>query len=119
MLFRSSNPEFSNHVKKIQNWSSRWWLPGTEYNRSFNEHILKHATNWVGNYTETYFDLNCLMINETNIIMLGYNSNLEKHLKDRGITVHWVPFRTRTFWDGGMHCLTVDIRRESSKETVL
>jgi len=24
---------------------------------------------------------------------------------------HSLPFRTRTFWDGGLHCITLDIRR--------
>jgi hypothetical protein len=39
---------------------------------------------------------------------------LARSLEQHGITVHWVPFRTRSFWVGAMHCLTVDIRRDSS-----
>ena len=82
----------------------------------FNDHIVQHAQDWVGNYTETYFELNCLSINESNVIMLAENEKLAEDLARRGITVHWVPFRTRSFWDGAMHCLTVDIRRRSSAE---
>lgn len=85
-------------------------------NKTFNDHIVKHAQDWVGNYTETYFELNCLSINENNVIMLAQNEPLAKTLQNHGITVHWVPFRTRSFWDGAMHCLTVDIRRRSSIE---
>lgn len=85
-------------------------------NRMFNNHIVQHAQDWVGNYTETYFELNCLSINESNVIMLAENEALAKTLQQHGITVHWVPFRTRSFWDGAMHCLTVDIRRQSSVE---
>ena len=85
-------------------------------NHMFNEHIIKHAQDWVGNYTETYFELNCLSIDESNVIMLAENEQLAEDLGRRGITVHWVPFRTRSFWDGAMHCLTVDIRRQSSIE---
>lgn len=99
--------------------------PGAEYNgnfysddivfnRAFNQHVIKHAQNWVGNYTETFFELNCLVINEHNVVMLGYNGALEKTLNQYGIKVHWVPFRCRGFWDGGMHCITLDIRRQSS-----
>jgi hypothetical protein len=95
-------------------WNGKWWFPGQGPQPSFNEHIIKHAQDWVGDYTETYFDLNCLVIDEANVLMLGYNQALEKILQGHGITVHWVPFRTRTFWDGGMHCLTLDIRRSSS-----
>jgi hypothetical protein len=83
-------------------------------NRMFNEHIIKHAQDWVGCYTETFFELNCLVIDEQNVIMLAENELLAETLARHGITVHWVPFRTRSFWDGAMHCLTVDIRRQSS-----
>jgi len=85
-------------------------------NRTFNDHVIKHAQDWVGNYTETYFELNCLVINENTVMMLAENEQLANDLAQRGITVHWVPFRTRSFWDGGMHCLTVDIRRQSIVE---
>jgi hypothetical protein len=83
-------------------------------NHSFNQHIVQHALDWVGNYTETYFELNCLVVNESNVIMLAENHQLAQDLDAHGITVHWVPFRTRSFWDGGVHCLTVDIRRQST-----
>lgn len=85
-------------------------------NRTFNDHVIRHAQDWVGNYTETYFELNCLVINENTVMMLAENEILANDLARRGITVHWVPFRTRSFWDGGMHCLTVDIRRQSTIE---
>jgi N-dimethylarginine dimethylaminohydrolase len=85
-------------------------------NKAFNDHVIKHAQDWVGNYTETYFELNCLSIDEKNVVMLGENDLVAEELQRRGITVHWVPFRTRSFWDGAMHCLTVDIRRQSTVE---
>lgn len=102
---------------KFSKENGKWWLPSTKHSRSFNEHVIKHAHDWVGNYTETYFELNCLVIDECNVMMLGYNLELEKALNEHGITVHWAPFRTRSFWDGGLHCLTVDIRRNSSNLT--
>ena len=85
-------------------------------NRMFNDHIIAHAQDWVGNYTETYFELNCLSIDESNVVMLAENEALASTLQQHGITVHWVPFRTRSFWDGAMHCLTLDIRRQSTVE---
>jgi len=97
-------------------WNGKFWDPAVKTTRSFNEHVIQHALDWVGDYRETYFELNCLVINEQNVVMLGYNEALEKDLAQHNITVHWVPFRTRSFWDGAMHCLTVDIRRQSSIE---
>jgi len=105
-----SSPEFKKHKKKIM-FNGKWWLPDVTTNRSFGKHIKQHAVDWVGDYTETYFELNCLVIDEQNVIMLGGNKNLELQLAKHDIQVHWVPFRTRCFWDGGMHCLTVDIHR--------
>ena len=110
-----TEPEFATHMKQKPKGNGKWWLPSVQQNKSFNNHIIEHAQNWVGNYTETYFELNCLVIDEANVLMLGQNSALEKKLKEHGITVHWVPFRTRSFWDGGLHCLTVDIRRNSKE----
>lgn len=120
-----TNPEFYHHTTFASNEksnakrkalvNSKWWIPSLEANQSFNNHILEHAQTWVGNYTETYFELNCLVINESNVMMLGENPVLEKKLNKHGINVHWVPFRTRGFWDGGLHCLTVDIRRNSKE----
>lgn len=85
-------------------------------NRMFNNHVVQHAQDWVGNYQETYFELNCLVIDESNVVMLSENHELAQELSRHGIHVHWVPFRTRSFWDGAMHCLTVDIRRQSTIE---
>lgn len=97
-------------------YNGKFWDPVVKHNKSFNDHVIKHALDWVGCYTETYFELNCLVINESNVLMLAQNEHLERELKQRGITVHWVPFRARSFWDGAMHCLTVDIRRQSDIE---
>lgn len=85
-------------------------------NQAFNDHVIQHAQDWVGQYTETYFELNCLVINESTVVMLGENEAVFKDLERRGITVHWVPMRTRPFWDSGVHCMTVDIRRQSTLE---
>jgi hypothetical protein len=97
-------------------YNGKFWDPAVNTNRTFNDHIVKHALDWVGDYRETYFELNCLVINERNVVMLSKNERLAEDLEKRNITVHWVPFRARSFWDGAMHCLTVDIRRQSTIE---
>jgi hypothetical protein len=112
-----NEPTYSQHTKYPPpggEYNGKFYAEEVSFNRAFNDHVIRHAQTWVGNYTETFFELNCLVINESNVMMLGYNGALEKTLNDRGITVHWIPFRCRGFWDGGMHCITVDIRRQSS-----
>ena len=93
-------------------YNGKFYADDVTFNGSFNDHVIRHAQDWVGDYTETYFELNCLVLNEHNVVMLGYNESLEKTLSEHGITVHWVPFRCRGFWDGGMHCITLDIHRQ-------
>jgi glycine amidinotransferase len=94
-------------------YNGKFWNTTVGANKRFNDHIIQHAQDWVGCYTETYFELNCLVIDENNVVMLAENHELAETLSRHGITVHWVPFRARSFWDGAMHCLTVDIRRQS------
>jgi hypothetical protein len=105
-----------NQSRQHPHYNGKFYDTTVGTNRMFNDHVIKHAQDWVGNYTETYFELNCLSIDEANVIMLAENEALAQKLEKHGITVHWVPFRTRSFWDGAMHCLTVDIRRQSSVE---
>jgi hypothetical protein len=112
-----NNPTYTQHIKYPPpggEYNGKFYAEEISFNRSFNDHVIRHAQDWVGNYTETFFELNCLVINESTVMMLGHNESLEKTLAARGITVHWVPFRCRGFWDGGMHCITTDIRRRSS-----
>jgi hypothetical protein len=116
----TSAPEFKSHqhyYKTSNNHSNgKWWLADMKHSLAFNEHIVQHALTWVGDYTETFFEVNCLVIDEKNVIVLGEHDIIFRKMEEYGITAHSIPFRTRTFWDGGMHCLTLDIRRQTKIE---
>ena len=110
-----ASPAFSTRqLQQGPSYNGKWWDTGSTLNQTFNDHIVKHALDWVGNYTETYFEVNCLVIDQKNILMLGENERVFRELEQHGITAHSLPFRTRTFWDGGLHCLTLDIRRQDT-----
>jgi hypothetical protein len=112
-----SQPEFSKHTlawRTGPGHNGKWHVPGVSDSAKFNDHVIKHAQDWVGDYTETYFEVNCLVIDEKNVLMLGENEGVFRELERHGITAHSLPFRTRTFWDGGLHCITLDIRRQDS-----
>jgi hypothetical protein len=57
------------------------------------------------------------MLDEKNLLCIdsvnAYDP-LYEELEKHGVTVHALPWRTRGFWDGGMHCITLDIRRKST-----
>lgn len=58
------------------------------------------------------------MIDEKNMICIdtsGLHEPLFNLLHKEGINVHVVPWRTRSFWDGGIHCITLDVRRKAKK----
>jgi hypothetical protein len=115
----TGSPEFSKHYRQRvtnNNYNGRWWVPDMKPSRAFNEHIIKHAQTWIGDYTETFFEVNCLVIDEKNVLVLGEHEAIFRKMEEYGITAHPIPFRTRTFWDGGMHCLTLDIRRQTKLE---
>jgi hypothetical protein len=114
-----SQPEFLHHKNAgfrpgPRGTGGKWWMPGMEQSNAFNEYVLKHARDWIGDYTETYFEVNCLVIDEKNVLTVGENEAVFRELEKQGITAHPMPFRTRTFWDGGLHCITLDIRRQDS-----
>jgi len=40
-------------------------------------------------------------------------------LDKRGITCHIAPIRHNHFWDGGIHCLTLDVKRNGNRRKVV
>ena len=85
-------------------------------NRAFNQHVQNNARDWIGNFEETVFEVNMLVLDERNVVAMKDYPPLTKWLDERGITVHFFDLRTRSFWDGGWHCFTLDICREDSKK---
>jgi len=55
-------------------------------------------------------------VDEKNVIMSGYNETAFRTLLRYGITPHITPWRHRFFWDGGIHCITLDLDRQDSKK---
>jgi len=92
--------------------NGRWWTEENNfYSPIFNEHVNQKAKAWVGDSTETVFEVNMLVFDEKNVICIAEHDQLFKKMETIGITPHVVDFPTRHFWDGGIHCITTDIRR--------
>ena len=93
----------------------RWWIPGEENNQDLIDFVSTWMDDWVTYVEETVFDVNMLVIDEKNIICNNYNKNLFDALDRWGITAHLVNFRHRYFWDGGLHCITSDLKRRGEQ----
>jgi len=98
-------------TKQRQFFGGNWWVDGRDY-QIYSDLITKRAQNWVGDFRETVFEVNMLVIDEKNVMCISENEAALRELERLGITPHVVDFRARNFWDGGLHCLTVDIERE-------
>lgn len=85
-------------------------------NQTFAQHIQHVAKDWVGNFRETVFEVNMLVLDDKNVVAMKDYPPLTEWLYKKGITVHCFDLRTRSFWDGGWHCFTLDIHREDSKK---
>jgi hypothetical protein len=90
----------------------RWWIPGFEYDQDVVDVVESWLGHWTGYVEETVFDVNMLIIDPKNVMVFNYNKQVFDALERYGITAHIVPFRHRYFWDGGIHCVTLDLHRE-------
>lgn len=94
----------------------RWWIKGSEYDQELIDYVETWLQDWVGYAEESVFDVNILVIDQQNIVVNGYNKTAFEAFKRHNITPHICPIRHRYFWDGGIHCVTLDLDREGTMQ---
>ena len=95
----------------------KWWLPGEEDNNEFTNFVETWLQDWVGYVEETVFDVNVLVLDEHHVcVSQDDNEQVNEFLKKHKMEPVYVPWRHRYFWDGGLHCITLDLEREGSQE---
>lgn len=106
----------------VKGWSQlkkknkgKWWIPGYENDNELIHFVETWMQDWVGYVEESVFDVNCLVIDESNILVSNYNKKAFDAFERHGITPHIAPWRHRFFWDGGLHCVTLDLDREGER----
>jgi hypothetical protein len=93
-----------------------WWSPGEEDNTEFSTFVETWLTDWVGFVQESVFDLNVLALDQHTVCVTNYNIDTFAFFKKHKIEPIIVPWRHRYFWDGGLHCLTLELEREGKQE---
>lgn len=101
----------TTQLRRNNGSNGKWWLPGFDYSH-FNDQIFEFASDWIGDSRESVFEVNMLVVDECNILVIAEDDAACKHLESLGFNVHVINFRSRGFWDGGLHCLTTDLHRE-------
>lgn len=89
----------------------KWWIPGKETHAGFSDFIDHYLNHWITDISETRFSANTLILDEKNVVCVGYPEKVLNVYSRFGITPHLVDFRHRFFWDGGIHCITADLDR--------
>ena len=87
--------------------------------KEFYEAINTWLSDWVGYAKETVFDINVLSLDEQHVCVSNYNKKAFDYFKKHKIEPIIVPWRHRFFWDGGLHCASLDIKRRGGLETYL
>ena len=88
-------------------------------NRMDIDWVNKYLDNWRGYNQEVCFDLNVLIIDRHNIVFARHIPKLFAKLKSLHIDCHVVPQRHYLFWDGGIHCSTLDVKRKGAKRKII
>jgi len=83
----------------------------------YSSRVKEWLNTWIGNVDETVFDINVLSIDPYNVISNSYDKDIATELKKRGINLIPFNFRHKFFFDGGLHCATLDLSREGERET--
>lgn len=105
--------EFEFSMKRNK---GRWFMPGFESDNNLIDIVDHYFDEWVGQVSETVFDVNILIVDPKNIVVSTHNDKVESACARHGIEVHVVPFRHKYFWDCGIHCVTNDLDRSGTRK---
>jgi hypothetical protein len=102
-----SPPPFPEHFLKIKK------------QRFYKDFVKQWLSEWIGYVDETVFDVNMFSLSPELVITNGHNKEAYHQFKLSGIEgIPW-NFRHQYFWDGAIHCITLDTRRDGGPENYL
>ena len=104
---------------KEENFNGAWYVQGQTPTKEFTHFVDTYLKDWVGYVSDTVFDVNCLVLDEENVIFSAYNKQVFDYCEKHRINPIISELRHSYFWDGGVSCCTQDIRRTGGLETYL
>ena len=117
-LHRIQNPSLQNfnNFRTEFHPGQKWWVPNINNLDQFRNYVDRYLNHWVGEIHETVFDVNCLSIDTNHVVFACYNKEVFDYCERNGITPILCELRHRFFFDGGVHCCTLDIKRKGGME---
>jgi hypothetical protein len=83
----------------------------------------KYSSDWIAQWKgydqPVNFDTNVLVVDSTNVIFSSKVPVLFDIMESKGITCHVAPQRHGAYWEGGVHCLTLDVKRRGIKRKIV
>jgi len=104
---------------KEENFNGRWYVQGQTPTVEFANFVDTYLNKWTGFVSETVFDVNCLVLDEENVIFSAYNRQVFDFCQLHKINPIVCELRHSYFWDGGISCCTQDVRRRGGLESYL
>lgn len=109
---------FARFTEKLHP-GTQWWIPGLENLPRFRQYVTEYLQHWVGQIHESVFDVNCLSLDDSHVIFGCYDKDVFDYCRQHGIEPILCDIRHRFFFDGSVHCCTLDIRRRGDMEDYL
>ena len=100
---------------KEENFNGAWYVQGQTPTKEFGDFVDTYLNKWVGFVSDTVFDVNCLVLDDRHVVVNSDNPYLLDNLRKNDMEPIVCPLRHRFFWDGGWHCLTLDIKRKGGQ----
>ena len=104
---------------KYESNPGAWYVQGQTPTPEFTEFVDTYLNKWTGFVAETVFDVNCLVLDEENVIFSAYNKQVFDFCHRHRINPIVCELRHSYFWDGGISCCTQDLIRRGGLETYL
>ena len=104
---------------KKSSFNGSWYLSGINPSPELTAFIDTYLTKWTGFVSETVFDVNCLVLDEHNVIFSHYNRPVFDFCRKHKIEPIICELRHSYFWDGGISCCTQDLKRRGTLQTYL
>jgi len=104
---------------KYEESPGAWYVQGQTPTAEFSEFVDTYLAKWTGFVAETVFDVNCLVLDEENVIFSAYNKPVFDFCRQHRINPIISELRHSYFWDGGISCCTQDLRRRGGLERYL
>ena len=74
---------------------------------------------WKGYMQDVCFDFNPLVVDPKNVIFSNHQPKLFKLLESLGVNCHVCNLRHSAFWESGIHCVTLDLKRQGQRRSIV